>query len=31
PVRVLDTRHDKIIDHPEFVQSFRAALERAGR
>ena len=26
PVRVLDTRHDKIIDHPEFVQSFRAAL-----
>ncbi|MFO5989415.1 hypothetical protein, partial [Pseudomonas aeruginosa] len=27
----LDTRHDKIIDHPEFVQSFRAALERAGR
>ena len=31
PVRVLDTRHDKIIDHPEFVQSFRAALEYAGR
>ncbi|WP_457861704.1 amino acid adenylation domain-containing protein [Pseudomonas aeruginosa] len=31
PVRVLDIRHDKIIDHPEFVQSFRAALERAGR
>ncbi|WP_328992208.1 pyoverdine non-ribosomal peptide synthetase PvdD [Pseudomonas aeruginosa] len=31
PVQVLDTRHDKIIDHPEFVQSFRAALERAGR
>ncbi|TEL39137.1 non-ribosomal peptide synthetase, partial [Pseudomonas aeruginosa] len=31
PVRVLDTRHDKIIDHPEFVQSFRAALERVGR
>ncbi|MFO6029824.1 hypothetical protein, partial [Pseudomonas aeruginosa] len=26
-----DTLHDKNIDPPEFVQSFRAALERAGR